>query len=60
MSLNGGSQDVTPVDPNDIVNLSVTSTKPKDFGNTKPNPTSNHNYVSLELFSTFMMTILKN
>ena len=49
---NYGSQDATPVDPNDI-DLSVTSTKPKDFGKTKPNPTSNYNLVSLELFNTF-------
>ena len=35
ISLNDGSQDATPVDPNDI-DLSVTSTKPKHFGNTKP------------------------
>ena len=49
---NDESQDGTPVDPNDI-DLSVTSTKPKDSGNTKPNPASNHNYVSLELFNTF-------
>ena len=40
----------TPADPNDT-NLSVT--KPKDSGNTKPNLTSSHNFVSLELFSTF-------
>ena len=33
--------------------LSKTSNKPKDSGNTKPNSTSNHNYVSLELFNTF-------
>ena len=52
ISLNNGSQDATPVDPNDI-DLSVSSTKPKDSGNTKPNPTSNHNFVSLELFNTF-------
>ena len=43
------SQDATPVDPNDI-DLSLISTKPKDSENTKPNPGSNHNYVSLELF----------
>ena len=49
---NDESQDGTPVDPNDI-DLSVTSTKPKDSGNTKPNPASNRNYVSLELFNTF-------
>ena len=52
ISLNDGSQDATPVDPNDI-DLSVISTKPKDSGNTKPTPTSNHNCVSLELFNTF-------
>ena len=40
----------TPADPNDTT-LSVT--KPKDSGNTKPNLTSNHNFFSLELFSTF-------
>ena len=51
-SSNDGSQDATPVAPNDI-DLSVTSTKPKGSGNTKPNPTSNHNFVSLELFNTF-------
>ena len=28
-------------------------TKPNDSGNTKPNPTSSHNFVSLELFKTF-------
>ena len=52
ISSNDGSQDATPVDPNDI-DLSVTSTKPKDSGNTKPNPTSNYNFVSLELLNTF-------
>ena len=52
ISSNDGSQDATPVDPNDI-DLSVTSTKPKDFGKTKPNLTSNYNLVSLELFNTF-------
>ena len=52
ISSNDGSQDATPVDPNDI-DLSVTSTKPTDSGNTKPNPSSNHNFVSLELFNTF-------
>ena len=52
ISLNDGCQDTTPVDPNDI-GLSVTSTKPKDSGKTKPDPTSNHDYVSLELFNTF-------
>ena len=52
ISLNDESHDATPVDPNDI-DLSVTSVKPNDSGNTKPNPTSNHNYVSLELFNTF-------
>ena len=51
-SSNDGSQDATPVDPNDV-DLSVTSNKPNDSGNTKPNPTSNHNFVSLELFNTF-------
>ena len=51
-SSSDGSQDATPVNPNDI-DLSVTSTKPKDSGNTKANPASNHNFVSLELFNTF-------
>ena len=52
ISSNDGSQDATPVDQNDI-DLSATSTKLKNSGNTKPNPTSNHNFVSLELFHTF-------
>ena len=52
ISSNDGTQYAIPVDPNDI-DLGVTSTKPKDSGNTKPNPTSNHNFVSLELFNTF-------
>ena len=43
-------QDATPADPNDT-DLSVT--KPKDSGNIQLNPTSNHNFVSLELFNTF-------
>ena len=50
IGLNDGCQDATRADPNDI-DLSVT--KPKDSGNTKPNPTSNHSFVSLELFNTF-------
>ena len=50
ISLNDGSQDAAPVDPNDN-DLSVT--KPKDSGNTKPTLTSNHNFVSLDLFNTF-------
>ena len=50
IGLNDGCQDATPADPNDN-DLSVT--KPKDSGNTKPNPTSNHSFVSLELFNTF-------
>ena len=53
ISLNDGCQGATPADPN-YIDLSVT--KSKDSGNTKPNPTINH--VSLELFNTFMMTIL--
>ena len=48
ISLNDGCQDATPADLNDIF-LSVT--KPKDSGNNKPNSTSNHNFVSLELFN---------
>ena len=50
ISLNDGCQDATPADPN-YIDLSVT--KPKGSGNTKPNPTSNYNFVSLELFKTF-------
>ena len=52
ISLKDGSQDATPVDLNDI-DLRVINTIPKDSGNTELNPTSNHNYVSLELFNTF-------
>ena len=52
ISSNDGSKDATPVDANDI-DLNVTNTKPNDSGNTKLNPTSNHNFVSLELFNTF-------
>ena len=51
-SSSDGSQEATPVNPNDI-DLSVTSTKPKDSRNTKPNPASNLNFDSLELFNTF-------
>ena len=50
ISLKDGCQDAAPADPN-YFDLSVT--KPKDSGNTKSNPTSNHNFVSLELFNTF-------
>ena len=50
ISLNDGCQDATPADPNYI---DLNETKPKYSGNTKPNPTSNHNFVSLELFNIF-------
>ena len=50
ISLNDGCQDATPADPNSI---GLSATKPKDSGDTKPNPTSNHNFVSLELSNTF-------
>ena len=50
ISLNDRCQDAFPADPNGT-DLSVA--KPKDSGNTKPNSTSNHNFVSLELFNTF-------
>ena len=50
ISLNDECQDATPADPN---NIDLSATKPKDSGDTKPNPTSNHNFVSLELSNTF-------
>ena len=55
ISLNDGCQDATPTDPN-YIDLSVT--KRKDSGNTKPNPTRNHSFLSLELFNTFYDDIL--
>ena len=55
------SEDATPVDSSDDY-LNVISTKPKDSVKTNLNWTSsNHNYVSLELFDLFyddMLTIL--
>ena len=56
ISLNYRSQDATSLNPNDI-DLSVTSTQPKDSRNTKLNLTSNHNFVSLELFNMTRLNI---
>ena len=58
ISLNDGSQDATPVDPNDN-DLSVISTKPHNSRNSQLNLTVNHNFVSLELFNTFYDDYIK-
>ena len=42
--------DATKADP---INLDLSVNKLKDSGNTKLNPTSNHNFVSLDLYNTF-------